>query len=151
MNPRITPKERGLIKGALRRVFSRSELRKTALAKADAPGVVSMNRPRVKKWSTCPICVKYIPTYLMQVDHVNPIIPLDMSLQEISWDTLIDNIWCNPSNLVAMCKECHLTKTKEEGKIRRANKKEKNNVKRCKSVKRPSKTSRKGIIRRRTS
>ena len=123
-NPRITAKERGLIKGALRRVFSRSDLRKQAL---DASRVTHTDpsRPRVTKWSKCPNCEKFIPTYLMEVDHLLPVIPIDSSVQEIALDVLIDNIWCISDNLVAICKDCHKLKSKAENKLRRQLKKEK--------------------------
>ena len=121
-NPRITLKERGLIKGALRRVFSRSELRKQALAKS----LVTHHDPkrkRVTKWSKCPVCEQFVPTYLLEVDHILPVIPVDSSLAEMAWDVLVDNIWCVVDNLVAICKDCHKAKTKFEQKARRAYKK----------------------------
>jgi 5-methylcytosine-specific restriction endonuclease McrA len=116
-NLRITPKERGLLKGAARRVFSRSELRKLALA---AVSIIHADpeRPRVKKWGQCPECTKLVPLYLFQVDHVSPIVPLDTPLEDMSWDSLINNIWCNPENLRAICITCHKTKTKAEAKER---------------------------------
>lgn len=123
MNKRISPKERGLIKGALRRVFSRSDLRKQAL---DASRIehVDANRPRVKKWSKCPICSKPTPTYTMQVDHKDPIIPVDRSLEDMDWDEVVDRIWCGSNNLVAICKVCHVCKTSEERKARNKARKE---------------------------
>ena len=150
MNPRITPKEHVLIMGAIRRIYSRSELRRGAILVSSAPDFMDMTRPRVKKWSICPKCQQFIPTYLMEVYHVSPVVPLDKTLQEMSWEELINNIWCEPSNLIALCKPCHLTKSTIENSIRRDNKREKrSNVKRCKSIKRPIKTTRKRIVNRR--
>lgn len=122
LNPRITSKERNLIKGAIRRVFSRSELRKQAL---DASRIEYFDpeRKRVTKWSRCPICVQPTPTYLMEVDHQEPIVPLDSSLDRMSWDEVVNRIWCELQNLKAICKDCHKAKTKEESKKRRQNKK----------------------------
>ena len=82
-------------------------------------------RPRVKKWSICPECKEYTPTYLMQVDHIKPIISLNETLEDLTWDELVDRIWCNHENLRAVCKPCHKIKTKEENKERRRIKKEK--------------------------
>lgn len=117
MNKRISPKERGLIKGALRRVFSRSDLRKAAI---DASRIehVDADRPRVKKWSKCPICKIPTPTYQMEVDHKEPIIPVDRMLEDMDWDEVVNRIWCGSNNLVAICKVCHNTKTSEERKAR---------------------------------
>lgn len=120
----MTKKEQGLLKGAIRRVFSRSELRKLALDSVDIEHYDS-KRPRVKKWSMCPVCQKPTPKYLMQVDHQIPLVPLDSSLDEMTWDDLVNRAWCELKNLQPMCKEDHLTKTKIETRIRRDNKRNK--------------------------
>ena len=121
-NPRITPKERNLIKGAVRRVFSRSELR-LALIEKSRIQYHDAARPRVTKWSMCKACNKPTPTYLMQVDHVDPIVPIDQTLEDMTWDEVIDRVWCSPHNLNPLCKTCHLIKSKLEAKLRRASKK----------------------------
>lgn len=121
-NSRITAKERGLLKGAIRRVFSRSDLRKQAVEE-NRVNYSDPNRPRVKKWSVCHQCDKFIPTYLIEIDHRVPIIPVDKSLEDMSWDDLVDRIWCDSDNLNTLCKDCHKVKTKAENKERRAYKK----------------------------
>lgn len=128
MNSRVTKKERGLIKGALRRVFSRSELRKEAIEKSRIE-VVDSSRPRVKKWSMCPSCDTLTPTYLMEVDHRLPVVPMDKSVHDMGADELVDRIWCEPINLQALCKACHKRKSMIESKERRRIKKEKKNAK----------------------
>ena len=80
-NSRVTKKERGLLKGAMRRVFSRSELRQQALAKHDIKHT-DENRPRVTKWSFCGECGVIEPRYLMQVDHLLPVIALNETLED---------------------------------------------------------------------
>lgn len=119
----ITKKERGLIKGGIRRVFSRSELRKSVID-GSRRNYTDGTRPRVKKWSECPNCDKFIPTYLMEVDHIMPIVPLDRSLEDMSWDEIVNRIWCDPGNLKAVCKDCHKVKTKAETKERALYRKE---------------------------
>lgn len=69
------------------------------------------------------MCKEKTPTYLMEVDHVTPIIPLDSSLEHLTADELIDRIWCDASNLLAICKPCHKIKTKAESSSRRLYKK----------------------------
>lgn len=118
MNKRISPKERGLIKGALRRVFSRSDLRRRVI-ELTIVKVTDSTRPRVKRWSQCPMCETLTPTYLMQVDHVAPIVPLETTLEEMSWDTVVDRMWCEEKGLQGICKICHSRKTKAENKQRR--------------------------------
>lgn len=122
MNKRVTPKERGLIKGSLRRVFSRSELRKAAI---DATRIVwkDPSRPRVTKWSKCPKCIEPIPTYLMEVDHISPVVPINSTLADMDANQLVDNIWCDPTNLLALCINCHKIKSRQEASQRRELKK----------------------------
>lgn len=125
-NPRITKKERGLIKGAIRRVFSRSDLRRSVVddTRFDDTIVIRVigNRPRVKKWSLCALCRQPTPSYLIEVDHKEPVIPVDTTLESMSWDELVDGIWCPKENLQGICKECHKLKSKLEMKQRRSKK-----------------------------
>ncbi len=123
---RITKKEQGLIKGALRRVFSRSELRKAALALTVVPGYKDPNRPRVTKWSRCMDCQKMVPTYLIDEDHHIPVVPIDIPLEEMGIEELVERLWCSIENLRGLCEECHNlksgTETKERAKHRKLRK-----------------------------
>lgn len=117
-NPRITAKERGLLKGAIRRVFSRSELRRQASERGRITYAAS-DRPKVKKWSRCMECNQPTPTYLCDQDHWEPIIPVEISLEDMTWDQVIDNAFCPLWNLRTICKPCHKIKTQAENKERR--------------------------------
>lgn len=117
-------KERNLIKGAIRRVFSRSELRKRALDSSIVRDYSDPSRKRVTRWSRCSVCSKMEPTYLMEIDHVAPIVPVNSMLEDMSWDQVIDNVWCDERNLKPCCKPCHKEKTKAENFERRRLKKE---------------------------
>lgn len=121
-NPRITPKERNLLKGAIRRVFSRSELRRSIVDTCIIKHV-NLDRPRVKTWCECTNCHKPTPKSNIQVDHVFPVIPITGSLEEMTWDEVIDRLWCKPDNLDPICIDCHEIKTKLEAKQRREYKK----------------------------
>lgn len=140
-NPRMTKKELGLLKGAIRRVFSRSDLRR-AIINLTIISHIDPLRPRVKKWSMCQSCLKPTPTYQMQLDHKDPIIPVDKSLEVMTWDEVIDRVWCEENNLTPLCKKCHLQKSSQENKLRRANKKKGPENARHKTIKRTSKASR---------
>lgn len=123
-NPRITAKERNLLKGAVRRVFSRSDLRRAVLEAATIQHF-DLSRPRVKKWIQCAVCKQPSARYEAQVDHIDPIVPLHLTLEGMSWDTVVDRTWCEENNLQAICEDpCHKQKTKLE---REARKKAKNN------------------------
>ena len=120
------PKERNLIKGAIRRVFSRSELRRKAIEQALVKDYADPKRPRVTKWGRCSECKEMTPLYKMQVDHKEPVIPLGSSLEEMSWDQVVDNVWCDERNLQPLCETCHKAKSKGEMVERRKLKKERN-------------------------
>lgn len=122
-NPK-SPKERNLIKGAIRRVFSRSELRRQALDKALVKDYHDPSRARVSRWGRCAECDKLTPLYLMEIDHKDPVVPLGMSLEDMDWNQVIDRVWSDERNLQAVCKPCHKAKSKEEMKERRRIKKE---------------------------
>lgn len=123
-NPRITPKERGLLKGSIRRVFARSELRQKVLNSVNIEHH-DPKRPRVKKWSRCPICDLPTPRYLMAVDHLDPVIPTNSSFEEMSLDTVVDRMWCVENNLQPICPLCHNKKTSLERVERNKHKKKK--------------------------
>ena len=123
MNPRISKKERGLLKGAIRRVFSRSEVRR-AVVEASRIVYTDPARPRVTKLSMCSTCKQPVPTYLLQVDHVEPIVKVTETLEDLSWDELVNRIWCGEENLEPVCKPCHTIKSKAENALRRKHKKE---------------------------
>lgn len=123
-NPRITKQERGLIKGGIRRAFSRSQLREKAIA-ASRVDHYDPKRPRVKKWSRCHICQSMVPTYLVELDHLDPIIPVTTSFEEMSLDEVVDRTWCPEELLQPLCPDCHEIKTKSENEERRKNKKAK--------------------------
>lgn len=117
------PKERNLVRGAIRRVFSRSKLRQQAL---DRHAIAHSDplRPKVTRWAWCAICGIIEARYLFQVDHVVPVVALHERLEDMSWDQFIDRMWCDASNLQACCLDCHKRKSKDETKERRRLKKE---------------------------
>lgn len=121
-NPRITKKEKGLIKGALRRVFSRSDLRKAVIDTAEIRHA-DPKHPRVKRWSRCAECKEPTPRYKMQLDHKLPVVALDEQFDQLSLDVFVDRLWCEEHNLTPMCRECHDSKSKAENKQRREIKK----------------------------
>lgn len=118
-NPRITAKERGLIKGAIRRAFSRSDLREKIIARAR---ILHQDpaKPRCKKWIKCEVCKSPSPEWSSQVDHIEPLIPIGKTMADMSMDELIDRTWCSEDNLQAICSTCHDAKTKIEREARTA-------------------------------
>ena len=115
------PKERNLLKGAIRRVFARSELRRLVI-QAQRVMHSDPNRPRVKNWAYCANCGIIDAMSYLEVDHKQPIVPIETTLEQMSWDEVVNNTWCGVQGLWGICKSCHNTKTKEENKRRRENK-----------------------------
>ncbi len=124
MKKPTNPKERNLIKGAIRRVFSRSDTRRKAL-QASTTDHIDPSRKRVTRWSKCALCGKLEPSYLCEVDHLEPIVPVGMTLEDMSWDQVIDGVWCDERLLQVVCKPCHKLKSKAENLERKRIKKEK--------------------------
>ncbi len=124
MNKRITPRERGLLKGALRRVFSRSDLRRKII---DASVIEHSDptRPRVKKWCRCNVCKQPEAKSYTVVDHLEPVVSLNTTFEEQGLDKTADRLWCDEKNLQSICEKCHDKKTAEEKKQRKLNKKRK--------------------------
>lgn len=114
-NKRITPKDRNAIKGAIRRAFSRSELRKSVLKDAEIEHS-DPKRPRVKKWCYCAVCGVVEAKSYLQVDHIKPVIPNNTSFEGLGVDETVNRMWCVKSNLQAICDTCHTLKTKRERK-----------------------------------
>lgn len=117
------PKERNLLKGAMRRLFGRSDLRRNVIEKSIIKGYKDPKRKAVKFWTKCSACGSMEAKSNVQVDHEVPLIPLDRSLEDMTWDEVVGRLWCDESNLKILCKPCHKIKTKAENQQRRENKK----------------------------
>jgi hypothetical protein len=126
--------ERNRIKGALRQAFrmspqmwetlqrARVEL-PPALKKDGTPG----KRPRVRY--KCAICGELFQEKFVQVDHVDPVVPLDKTEADMSYDEMARNIFAKSANLQVVCStpmtknggkpSCHKIKSDEENFIRR--------------------------------
>ena len=121
-NPRITKKDINLIKAALRRAFTRSELRNQVIKEAIVIHS-DPNRPKVKTWCLCSICWKPEAKSYCIVDHVIPLVPIGVSFEDMSLKDAVDRLWCEKSNLQVLDKVCHNIKSKQEAKLRREYKK----------------------------
>lgn len=123
MNPRMTKRELGLLKGAINRVFPRSELYRQAMDKLRTlTHYVDPKRPRVKTWKFCPTCNTPQAKSDFQVDHISPRVPIGQSFDQMTLDEYIDRTWCDLSNLQPCCKSCHKLKSKAEMKERKQHK-----------------------------
>ncbi len=74
--------------------------------KEEVPATIKVGRKRVKN---------------AHVDHILPIVDPDTGF--VSYDMLIERMFCEADNLQVLCNECHTTKTNDEkarAKARRA-------------------------------
>src|ERR1017187_6080148 len=126
-NPRVTKKEYGLIKGALRRVFGRSDLRRSVIEAAIIKGYKDPKRKAVKFWVKCTDCGQMEAKSNMQVDHHEPVIPVNSSFEEMTLDEVVNRMWCDVKNLAIICKPCHIIKSRAETKERARIKRERRN------------------------
>lgn len=74
------------------------------------PATIKINGKRVKN---------------VHVDHIEPIV--DPLVGFVSYDVMIERMFCESDNLQVLCNDCHTTKTdkeKAQAKLRRAKEKE---------------------------
>jgi hypothetical protein len=129
-----------LIKGGVRRVFRQSIEMRFVLqnARVELPpktlkdgSVGKKNQVRYK----CAVCSSLFSQKDVAVDHIDPVIPLHRSEEEMTIDEMAYRIWCDTDNLQVICSfplkknngipSCHKIKTDEENFIRKKLKEEK--------------------------
>lgn len=110
------------ILSAIKRCFSRSPTHRSALQGALQKDTIG---PRGGKRYCCAICGQSYGIKEVQVDHKDPIIPLDTLSKDMSWDEIIKRTFCSENNLQVLCTECHKLKSKGENMERKEEKKKK--------------------------
>jgi 5-methylcytosine-specific restriction endonuclease McrA len=71
----------------------------------------------------CACCGEYFSSKDIRVDHIEPVV--DIKVGFVDFNTYIERLFCDATNLQAICKNDHDIKTKIENKQRR---KQKNKV-----------------------
>lgn len=123
-----------LIKGGIRRVFRQSIEMRVVLqsARVELPpktlkdgSVGKKNQVRYK----CAACSGLFSQKDVAVDHIEPVIPLHRSEEDLTIDEMAYRIWCDIDNLQVVCNttlkknngipSCHKIKTDEENFIRK--------------------------------
>lgn len=109
------------IRGALRRVFSRSPVVREILEESrKVEPVVKKDgsiSKKIRVYRLCQVCNQWKPSKDMQVDHIVPVIDPVMGFNN-DWNDFISRLFCDKSNLQRICKQCHDKKTSEERKLR---------------------------------
>lgn len=95
--------------------------RQLALKRSEVLGV----GPRGGKRFECGHCRGLFGSNLIDVDHIDPFIPLDKNSSEIPLKMLYKRLFCDADNLSVLCKSCHDKKSGDENKVRTHHRQEK--------------------------
>jgi 5-methylcytosine-specific restriction endonuclease McrA len=98
----VSRKDLNAAKTFLRRAFMMSGLRRDAMR---------TGRLRIGVYQ-CLLCAREYGRDAVQIDHVAPVV--DPSKGFVDWNTYMARLYCDPSNLRVLCKDCHKAKTVEE-------------------------------------
>lgn len=125
--------ERGRVKGAIRRTFRLSPQMKEVLdrARVELPPKIKKDGEPGKKNQvryTCAVCKGLFSSGNVQVDHIEPVVPLWMAEADMTYDEIVRGVFCALDNLQVICStsmkkngglpSCHKLKTDEENFIR---------------------------------
>lgn len=109
--PEISATEWGTVRRAINRVWSHSK-RYTAILHSFR--VECLVKPGTY-WYTCNHCLDLFRGRDVQLDHIEPVVPLDQTSSEIPLGIYAERRLCSPiENHQVLCKPCHSTKTKLE-------------------------------------
>lgn len=106
------------IKSALRNKSRRWKPVYDCLKDAQTEKKINKRTGKLAMHFLCAECHNDFPAKLVAVDHINPIVPIDMHV--LDWNVVISNLFCEKSGLQVLCKDCHTAKTNEENAQRRA-------------------------------
>src|SRR5690606_470958 len=77
----------------------------------------------------CAICKGLFPQKFVQVDHLEPVVPLHKQEKDMSYDEIVRGVFCSVAKLQVACStplkyndnkpSCHKKKTDQENWIRR--------------------------------
>lgn len=105
------------IRGAIRRVFSRSPIVREVLM-AGRREIPKFNKDgsRAKKDAVqyqCEVCMTWVSSTKVAVDHIDPVISVDDGF--IDWNTFVERLgFDRKDNLQRICDDCHNKKTNAE-------------------------------------
>jgi 5-methylcytosine-specific restriction endonuclease McrA len=105
-----------LIKKALRGVARYMPSKQKCLELAKHPTEKGKRGGAMYICAHCGLC---FPLKDVQVDHIEPVAPLDKEIED--WNEYIERIFCDHTKLQVLCKECHQVKSNRENEERRNN------------------------------
>lgn len=96
------------VKGALRSASQRWPPKYQCLNEAKRGKKTNPASGRLAEHYECEICHGEFPAKEVQVDHIEAIGKF------VSWDQVVERMFCESVNLQVACKPCHKAKTKQE-------------------------------------
>lgn len=104
------------ILSAIKRCFSRSPIHRTVLnnTKTDEKG------PKGGARYKCQSCGSSFGQREVQVDHIEPIVPIGIMSKDMSWDEIVNRTFCSEDKLQVLCTTCHKEKSKHENQQRKS-------------------------------
>jgi len=69
----------------------------------------------------CANCELPHPRKNVQIDHIEPVVPLEVTLTTQSWDSYIERMFCTRDKYQILCEQCHDLKSSMEVQTRKAN------------------------------
>jgi 5-methylcytosine-specific restriction endonuclease McrA len=95
---------------AARKIWSYSPLRRSIKQRTRVSIVKGIETFRCEK------CRKLVEN--IEIDHINPIVDPEVGFQD--WNTYLNRMFCDPSNLQGICNSCHKLKSSKESAIRKS-------------------------------
>lgn len=90
-------------------------------ARVEIPnGFTKKGKPKVKVMYKCTSCGAIVERNQIHIDHINPVVDIQGFN---TWDEYIKSLFCDLSNLQAICETCHAKKSKKENEERLLKKK----------------------------
>jgi hypothetical protein len=101
---------------AIKRAFSRSPVNRQVRQAAVHP---TAKGPRGGARFVCNDCREDFAGKEVQVDHIEPVIPIGTAAKDMSWDEIIERLFCTADNLQLLCVPCHKLKSAAEASARK--------------------------------
>jgi len=103
---------KGFITSALRTATQRWPPKFEALKAALLGRKVNEKTGKLAQHFECAKCKQAFVSKDVQVDHKKPVVDPKKGFE--NWETYIDRLFCETSNLQVLCKPCHKVKTAKE-------------------------------------
>lgn len=99
------------IKGVLRKGSTRWPPKYEVLNQAKRGKRINESTGRLAEHYECAECGKEFPAKFICVDHIEPVVPVSGF---VSWDSVVERMFCEVGGLQVLCKDCHKIKTEKE-------------------------------------